>query len=414
MGVNLRLQTRVWSFQNVNRRLYWRGSQKSPPAYMSIMTRGFDRSSDLIDRRILGQHPEAEFDRITRLAARFLHVPVAYISFVEPDRQVFKSGLGLPDQIATKRETPISHSLCRFVVADGQSLIVPDVREDARLKDNPAVELIGVVAYLGAPIHLPDGEVIGSLCAVDHVRRDWTDDEVAAANDLAELVSQQIALRFEVAAREAAENEIRLVARELQHRTRNAFSIVQAVISLSMRGAALVPLKLEIIDRISTVSSTQELISQQPDGNVDFAQMLDRELAPFAPEGHYNLEGPPIAVAANEAVFVGMILHELTTNAVKHGALRAHAEGQLSVVWSCEIEGDAQVVDLIWKESGLDKALLGASDANGDDRVGFGSELLQILVTNQLRGTMERTLIEDSLTIAMSLRLTAPPAKGRP
>ncbi|MER0240090.1 GAF domain-containing protein [Fulvimarina sp. MAC8] len=377
------------------------------------MTRGFDRSGSLIDWSVLGQQPEQEFDRITRLAARFLSVPVAYISFVEPDRQVFKSEVGLPEPLATSRQTPISHSFCRHVVTDGKPLVVPDVRTHDKLKDNPLIGTIGVVAYLGTPIHLPTGETIGSLCAVDTVRREWSENEIAAAEDLAELVSQQIALRFEVAAREAAEKEILLVARELQHRTRNAFSIVQAVISLSMRDPALIPLKLDIIDKISTVSSTQELIAQQSGGSVDFAKMVERELSPLAAEGQYELSGPEVAVAANEAVFVGMIMHELTTNAVKHGALRADGEGHLSVEWSCELRENAQIFHLFWKETGLDPSEASGPETNGEAKPGFGSELLQILVTNQLRGTIERRLKAGGLTIEMGLQLIPPPVEMR-
>ncbi|MEN3793426.1 GAF domain-containing protein [Fulvimarina sp. MAC3] len=377
------------------------------------MTRGSDRSGNLIDWRVLGKQPEAEFDRITRLAARFLSVPVAYISIVEPDRQIYKSALGLPTHLAERRESPISHSLCRHVVASGKPLIAPDVREISWLKDSPAIQDIGVVACLGTPIRLPSGEVIGSLCVVDHQRRNWSENEIATAEDLAELVSQQIALRYEVAARETAEEELLLVARELQHRTRNAFSIVQAVISLSMRDRSLIPLKLDIIDKISTVASTQELIAQQSGGSVDFSQMLRRELSPLASEDQFTISGPRIDVAANEAVFVGMILHELTTNAVKYGALRTESKGRMFVEWSTETDHDVQTVRLIWKEIGLDPSATGSPKTGDDSKPGFGSELLQILVTNQLRGTMTRTLADDSLTIEMALRLIVPPADGR-
>ncbi|EAU42340.1 sensory histidine protein kinase [Fulvimarina pelagi HTCC2506] len=392
-------------------RLYWDG-RASRGAEQRRGSEG--RSGRLIDWSVLGLEPEVEFDRITRLAARFLSVPVAYISFVEPARQVFKSAVGLPEPLATDRQTPISHSLCRHVVADGRPLVVSDVRSNDRLKDNPSVEALDIVAYIGTPIRLPTGGVIGSLCGIDHVRREWTESEIATAADLAELVSQQIELHFEVAKRQAAEKEITLVARELQHRTRNAFSIVQAVISLSMREEGLIPLKLEIIDKISTVASTQELIAQQSGGSVDFADMLDKELSPFSASGQYEKAGPKVAIAPNEAVFVSMIVHELTTNAVKHGALRAEdGDGHLVVEWRCETVDDGRMFTLTWKESGL-SALDGVSpDADADNRTGFGSELLKILVSNQLRGTMERTLTEDALTIEMRFRLMPPMLETR-
>ena len=101
---------------------------------------------------LLDTPAEATFDRLTNLATRILGVPVALVSLVTPDRQFFKSQCGLPSPHAERRETPLSHSFCQYVVEDGDALIVEDAREDERLASNRAISDLGVIAYAGFPI----------------------------------------------------------------------------------------------------------------------------------------------------------------------------------------------------------------------------------------------------------------------
>src|SRR5215208_5697816 len=87
---------------------------------------------------LLDTPAEATFDRLTSLASRVLGVPVALVSLVTPDRQFFKSQCGLPSPYAERRQTPLSHSFCQYVVEDGAALVVEDARLDERLADNRA------------------------------------------------------------------------------------------------------------------------------------------------------------------------------------------------------------------------------------------------------------------------------------
>ena len=87
------------------------------------------RLRELERTQLLDSPVEDSFDRLTTLASRLLKAPIAYISLLEPHRQFFKSQVGLPDELADLREIPISHSLCRHVVASGEALIVEDARD---------------------------------------------------------------------------------------------------------------------------------------------------------------------------------------------------------------------------------------------------------------------------------------------
>lgn len=154
---------------------------------------------------LLDSPPEEPFDRLTRLACRFLRTPIALVSLVDSGRQFLKSQQGLPEPWASRRETPLSWSFCRHVVADNTPLVVADAREHPLVHANPAVREIGIVAYLGVPLAAPDGQVLGSFCVIDRVPRRWDQDDVAVVRDLAGAAASEVALRLELLERRQAE-----------------------------------------------------------------------------------------------------------------------------------------------------------------------------------------------------------------
>jgi GAF domain-containing protein len=158
-----------------------------------------DRSDDnrlwvLQSTRLLDSAPEAAFDRLARLAARLLAVPVALVSLLDEDRQFFKSAHGLKAPWATRRETPLSHSLCQYTARERVPLVVQDAREHPMLRDHLAIRDLDVVAYLGVPL-LVAGEAIGALCVIDDKPRAWSSADVELLRDLAESVVSEIELR---------------------------------------------------------------------------------------------------------------------------------------------------------------------------------------------------------------------------
>lgn len=161
-------------------------------------------------------HGDPSFDRYARMVCRALGVPVALVSLVEDDRQVFPGACGLPADVEAGRETPLSHSFCQYVVADQGPLIVADAREDDRLRDNLAIPDLGVIAYAGWPIADHTGTIIGSLCAIDLEPHDWSTESIEMLEDLAAACSAELAergLRDLAASGEAA-------AQDLSHRSR--------------------------------------------------------------------------------------------------------------------------------------------------------------------------------------------------
>ncbi|HVU75013.1 MAG TPA: GAF domain-containing SpoIIE family protein phosphatase [Mycobacteriales bacterium] len=143
---------------------------------------------------------DSSFDRYARIVQEVLRVPVALVSLIEPTRQVFVGAVGLPEPWASTRQAPLTHSFCHQVVTQCAPLIVTDATTDRRGQGNLALTDLGLVAYAGYPLRDSHGEVIGSLCAIDAVAREWAPADLLLLEDLAHTCSTEIALRESQAA----------------------------------------------------------------------------------------------------------------------------------------------------------------------------------------------------------------------
>ena len=163
-----------------------------------------DRLAALRTTDLLDSPPEEAFDRYTRTLARVLGVTTAMVTLVDDRRQFVKSQVGLAEPWAQRRETPLSHSFCRFAVESDAPFVVGDARTDARVQGSPAVEELEAVAYAGVPLHAPDGTPIGALCALSSSPRRWSADDLLVVQELAEAVNELIAVRAAAERRRAA------------------------------------------------------------------------------------------------------------------------------------------------------------------------------------------------------------------
>jgi GAF domain-containing protein len=135
------------------------------------------------------------FDRFAQLVSQRLDVPVALISLVDVNGQVFPGACGLPEPWNAERWTPLSHSFCQHVVTSGKPLLVSNANDDPLVSDNLAIMELGVIAYAGVPLRSGAGvgPVIGSMCAIDHRPREWTDTQVADLTEIATGCSAELA-----------------------------------------------------------------------------------------------------------------------------------------------------------------------------------------------------------------------------
>jgi serine phosphatase RsbU (regulator of sigma subunit) len=182
----------------------------------------------LVALRKAGLSSEADqgMERFARLVAGRLLVPVALVSLIEADRQVFPGMVGLAEPWATRRQTPLSHSIGQHVAATGHPLVLADARQDERTCASLAIGDLGVVAYAGMPLTDSDGHVLGSLCAIDTEVREWSAQELADLADLTAACCTELRLRIATGVARQAQHQAE-VAQQLAETAQNQAEAAQ-------------------------------------------------------------------------------------------------------------------------------------------------------------------------------------------
>ena len=159
---------------------WWVDDQLQEEARLDVL-----QSTGLLDTA-----PSEAFDRITRLAADLFGVPIALVTLVDSERQWFKSRVGM-----APRETARSESFCAVAMTQDRVMVVEDALQDPRFQSNRLV--LGdpyIRFYAGAPLVLPSGHALGSLCIIDRQPRRFGPVQCLQLQDLAALVIAQIDL----------------------------------------------------------------------------------------------------------------------------------------------------------------------------------------------------------------------------
>ncbi|MDT0509289.1 CHASE domain-containing protein [Novosphingobium sp. MMS21-SN21R] len=169
------------------------------------------------------------------------------------------------------------------------------------------------------------------------------------------------------------------LTRELNHRVKNTLANVLSIISLTRRRATSLPEFADSLEgRIRALSATHDLLTRSDWGTTPISLVIRAELAPYAQDEHRHLviEGPEVDLAPNDALSLGLAIHELATNAAKYGALSVE-NGRVFVEWEMAGEDLARIE---WLERG--GPLI---DPEQQRKRGFGTELIEKIVAHELR-----------------------------
>jgi anti-sigma regulatory factor (Ser/Thr protein kinase) len=260
--------------------------------------------------RILDTAPERNFDDLTLLASHICGTPMALITLVDADRQWFKSRVGM-DAVETSRAV----SFCTHAIQQHDIMIVPDTRDDARLKDNPSVTGDAHIRfYAGAPLVTRDGFALGTLCVIDRVPRQLTHEQIEALDALRHQAEAQLELR-----RNLAELKQALIERDRAEAEQTTLiGELRAAHEDVRRLSALIPY-CSTCQFSMTIPADPAAIPTLTDGVV---HVLEEKQWP-----------------EQDIMAVELALQEAVANAIRHGC-RGDRTKQLQCSVSCDAAGE--------------------------------------------------------------------------
>lgn len=202
------------------------------------------------------------------------------------------------------------------------------------------------------------------------------------------------ATAMDVTGRYEAEDRQRLLMREVDHRAKNALAVAQAVVRLS-KGDSIEGFTSAVEGRISSLARSHSLLAQASWSGADLERLVEDEVQAFAGQpSQLILRGPRVRLGADMVQSLGLVFHELATNAAKHGAL-SRPEGQVTVDWTVR----RNVLELSWTETG------GPAVTAPPTRKGFGSTLLGQVLRHQLGGKIDMDWAATGLKCHVTLPL---------
>src|SRR4029078_1760401 len=197
---------------------------------------------------------------------------------------------------------------------------------------------------------------------------------------------------IDITERKKAEERQLLLAREVDHRARNALAVAQAIMRLTP--AAPPGSYIAAVEgRIRALSQAHTLLSQSRWEGADIARLVDEVLAPYRTTGtgRISIAGPSAVMPPDRAQTLALALHELATNSAKYGALSS-THGRLDVAW----ESDSALLRLRWRESG-------GPPVRPPTEQGFGTKIINATLKHQMRGDVVLDWRPEGLHCTLSI-----------
>lgn len=238
---------------------------------------------------------------------------------------------------------------------------------------------------------------------LQHVDGDfrWTSARGVPLIDAAGNVAEWVGMNEDITARKRSEEHAQLIMRELSHRTKNLLAVITSLARRTLDGSRDLGSQAEdFVERIHGLARSHDLLVRGDWRGVSLGDLVHSHLEPFGfDEKRITVEGPAIEIKPEAAQSIGLALHELATNATKHGALKT-AKGKLSVTWTIEPEEGKPTLILEWLEdSVMTSGKPGVS--------GFGHLMLEKLVGTSVDGRTEYEVGKSRVTWKLAAPLEA-------
>ena len=215
---------------------------------------------------------------------------------------------------------------------------------------------------------------------------------MSAIKDLGGRIVGVSLIARDVTERRQAEERQRLLLAELNHRVKNTLATVLSVANQTLEDAASVAeFRQAFTGRIRALSETQNLLTRTNWAGASIRDLIRAEAAPYVRQdgANFKLDGPEILLTPRAALSLALVIHELMTNASKHGALSSPSGG-VEVIWSVRRDGNERTVKLEWTESGGPRV-------KPPTRRGFGRRLIEEGISYELAGRAELAFASGGL-----------------
>jgi two-component sensor histidine kinase len=196
----------------------------------------------------------------------------------------------------------------------------------------------------------------------------------------------------DITERKAAEAYQRFLLQELSHRSKNLLTLVQSIADQSFRKSNdQKDFQNRLSGRLGGLAASNALLARGDWRGSSLHELVEFQLAPFVDLSGSQLEisGPEVNLAADASQAIGLALHELATNAVKHGALSS-SRGRLHISWAVDQASSAGGLKLDWRE-------LGGPLVTTPKQKGFGHVVIKSMIEQAVRGTVELTFAQEGL-----------------
>jgi two-component sensor histidine kinase len=340
-----------------------------------------------------------------RQVARGLGVPMAKLATVQPNSEalLLRAEMGLPAGLAVPDRTVMpggSGSAMGYCMQVGAP-VISDVDTETRFDPSELVRRSGVTISANVVIWV-DGRPYGCLEA-DSVEP-WvvTEADVDFLQTFADLVSAAIERSLLLSRVEGLANERQILLNEVLHRIKNLLTNVVAIARRTVKYSANLPeFQTSFENRILALARAHDLLVNQSGHPARLHELLELEFSAKALRRgkEFEIEGPEILCGARTIQMLALLVFELATNAVKHGALSANASPSaiIRVHWRIEDTASAPLLVLSWREFGVRPPAV--------ERRGFGSDLLERWVPQMLGGTARLEVHDDGIECLISFPL---------
>ena len=323
-----------------------------------------------------------------------------------------------PDDLAAARLAAIVDSSFDAVVSKDLNSIITSWNAAAeRLFGYTPEEAIGqsVLMLIPGPLRSEEADIIGKIRAGERLesydttrlRKDGTTVSVSITvspiKDATGRIVGASKIARDISAAREAEQRIRILLREVNHRVKNQFAVILSIIrESSNRARSPREFEEQVRARIMALSSSHDLLVNSDWSGAGLFELAQEHLSIFGNSEQVMLSGPLVMLQPNAVQNLGMAIHELGTNAAKYGALSA-AGGQVELRWNLHTEDGIRKLTLVWDET---SAAIAKRDEGGAERRGFGSVVLERVVPLSLSG--EARLVREHGRVLWTL--TAPAA----